>query len=105
MYLWVIITNSFGKLIELEQTFIFVCRRMVCLNQNLVKKLKLLSRLMKNVTLDKPTPVQFSENGVSQIVNLRIVNIQHLTEKYTTRQIWKEVRIEFYLNETTAQSK
>lgn len=78
---------------------------MVYLNQNLVKKLKLLSRLMKNVTLDKPTPVQFSENGVSQIVNLRIVNIQHLTEKYTTRQIWKEVRIEFYLNETTAQSK
>uniref|UniRef100_K1Q588 Glutamate [NMDA] receptor subunit epsilon-2 n=1 Tax=Magallana gigas TaxID=29159 RepID=K1Q588_MAGGI len=48
-------------------------------------------QLMKNVTLDKPTPVQFSENGVSQIVNLRIVNIQHLTEKYTTRQIWKEV--------------
>lgn len=60
---------------------------------------------MKNVTLDKPTPVQFSENGVSQIVNLRIVNIQHLTEKYTTRQIWKEVRIEFYLKPPHSRNK
>lgn len=54
---------------------------------------------MKNITLDNPTPVQFSENGVSNLVNLRIVNIQHLTKDYMTRQIWKEVRIEFYLKE------
>lgn len=54
---------------------------------------------MKNITLDKPTPVQFSENGVSQLVKLRIVNIQHLTKNYMTKQIWKEVRFEFYLKE------
>lgn len=48
-------------------------------------------QLMKNITLDNPTPVQFSENGVSNLVNLRIVNIQHLTKDYMTRQIWKEV--------------
>ncbi|XP_048763861.2 glutamate receptor ionotropic, NMDA 2B-like [Ostrea edulis] len=48
-------------------------------------------RLMRDVRVERPTAVQFSENGVNQLVRLRIVNIQRQTKKYVTRKVWKEV--------------
>lgn len=47
---------------------------------------------MRDVRVERPTAVQFSENGVNQLVRLRIVNIQRQTKKYVTRKVWKEVK-------------
>ncbi|XP_078319619.1 glutamate receptor ionotropic, NMDA 2B-like isoform X2 [Crassostrea virginica] len=48
-------------------------------------------RFMKSIRLDSSNPVQFSKNGVNQLVKLRIVNIQSSTENRMTRKIWREV--------------
>ncbi|XP_062614657.1 glutamate receptor ionotropic, NMDA 2B-like isoform X1 [Saccostrea cucullata] len=48
-------------------------------------------RVMRSVRLDRPTPIQFSNNGVNQLVKLRIVNIQQMTENHRTSRVWKEV--------------
>lgn len=43
--------------------------------------------------MDSSNPVQFSKNGVNQLVKLRIVNIQSSTENRMTRKVWREVSI------------